>query len=126
DPGMPEEWRTLLRLTGILTGQGPDADVAAIDRFVALETIRRETGRDGGPLAGRDPDDILADVGERVGPERLLDILLRTGPYGDGFGAREGLTLAALESAPHGIDLGPLQPRIPEVLRTASGRIELA
>ena len=63
----------------------------------------------------------------RVGPERLLDLSLRGGPYGDLFGAREdGLTLAKLEAAPHGIDLGPLQPRIPEVLRTASGQIELA
>jgi anaerobic selenocysteine-containing dehydrogenase len=27
---------------------------------------------------------------------------------------------------PHGIDLGPLQPRLPEVLRTPSGMVELA
>jgi anaerobic selenocysteine-containing dehydrogenase len=53
--------------------------------------------------------------------------MLRCGPYGDAFGARPGgLTLAALESAPHGIDLGPLEPRLPEVLRTPSGRVELA
>ena len=31
-----------------------------------------------------------------------------------------------LERSPHGIDLGPLQPRLPEVLRTPSGKIELA
>jgi anaerobic selenocysteine-containing dehydrogenase len=36
------------------------------------------------------------------------------------------LTLAELEAAPHGIDLGPLEPRVPELLRTASGKIELA
>ena len=53
--------------------------------------------------------------------------MLRTGPYGDGFGADpEGLSLAVLEANPHGVDLGPLQPRIPEVLRTPSGMIELA
>jgi anaerobic selenocysteine-containing dehydrogenase len=53
--------------------------------------------------------------------------MLRIGPYGDGFGPREGgLSLAALEAAPHGIDLGPLQPRLPDALRTPSGRIELA
>ena len=33
---------------------------------------------------------------------------------------------AALEANPHGVDLGPLQPRLPEVLRTPSGMIELA
>src|SRR5690606_4520269 len=52
--------------------------------------------------------------------------LLRVGAYGDGFGAKpEGLSLAALLANPHGVDLGPLQPRIPEVLRTASGTVEL-
>jgi anaerobic selenocysteine-containing dehydrogenase len=57
----------------------------------------------------------------------MLDLMLRTGPYGDGFGADpDGLSLAKLEANPHGIDLGPLQPRVPEVLRTPTGRIELA
>ena len=61
------------------------------------------------------------------GIERLLDLRIRSGPYGDGFGTHpDGLTLARIEDAPHGIDLGPLQPRLPEVLRTPSGRIELA
>ena len=36
------------------------------------------------------------------------------------------MTLADLESAPHGIDLGPLRPRLPEALRTPSGSVELA
>ena len=31
-----------------------------------------------------------------------------------------------LEAAPHGIDLGPMRPRLPDVLRTPSGKIELA
>ena len=53
--------------------------------------------------------------------------MLRTGPYGDGFGADpDGLSLAVLEANPHGIDLGPLQPRLPEVLRTPTRKIELA
>jgi anaerobic selenocysteine-containing dehydrogenase len=57
----------------------------------------------------------------------VLDFMLRSGPYGDGFGSEpEGLSLDVLEQNPHGIDLGPLQPRLPDVLRTASGRIELA
>ena len=45
-------------------------------------------------------------------------MLLRSGAY--------GLSLADLEAAPHGIDLGPLEPRLPEVLKTASGTVELA
>jgi anaerobic selenocysteine-containing dehydrogenase len=118
DPDMPAEWETLLRLTGVVTGQGPDADVAAIDRFVALETARRQSADAHSPVHGRDPEELLAEVEPRVGPERILDLLLRAGPY--------RLTLADLEAAPHGIDLGPLEPRVPEVLRTPSGRIELA
>jgi anaerobic selenocysteine-containing dehydrogenase len=127
DPSVHQEWETLLRLTAIVTGQGANADVGAIDEIVAAEAVRREVTRSAGPVAGRDPEEILAALTARRGPERLLDLLLRAGPYGDAFGARpDGLTLAALEATPHGIDLGPLEPRIPEVLRTASGRIELA
>ena len=45
-------------------------------------------------------------------------MMLRGGPY--------DLSLADLEAAPHGIDLGPLEPRLPEILRTPSGKVELA
>jgi anaerobic selenocysteine-containing dehydrogenase len=31
-----------------------------------------------------------------------------------------------MKQHPHGIDFGPLEPRIPEVLRTPSGKVELA
>jgi anaerobic selenocysteine-containing dehydrogenase len=52
---------------------------------------------------------------------------LRTGPYGDGFGARpDGLTLEKLRRNPHGIDLGALKPQLPGVLETPSAKIELA
>jgi anaerobic selenocysteine-containing dehydrogenase len=52
-------------------------------------------------------------------------MLLRVGPYGDGFGRRpEGLTLAKVEAQPHGLDLGPLTPRLDEVIHTVSGAIE--
>ncbi len=124
---VPDEWRTLLRLTGIATGQGPDADIEALDAFVAGELVRREVGKAGNRLEGRDADEILAEINAYSGPERLLELMLRAGPYGDRFGEDpEGLTMAKLEESPHGIDLGPLRPRIPEMLRTPSGRIELA
>jgi anaerobic selenocysteine-containing dehydrogenase len=116
--GMPQEWETILRVAAIAAGQGAGADVEAFDDFVAAESARRETAQAGGRLEGRDPAEVLAEIGDRRGPERLLDLALRAGPY--------DLTLADLEAAPHGVDLGPLQPRVPEVLRTASGRIELA
>ena len=81
------------------------------------------------PVRGRDPDellDLLAKTGRR-GPDRILDLMLRTGPYGESFGGEPGgLTLDALLEAPHGVDLGPLEPRLPEILRTPTGRIQLA
>ncbi len=60
-------------------------------------------------------------------PRRMLDIALRQGPYGAGFAPfASGLRMATLESAPHGIDLGPLQPALPARLRTADRRLQLA
>jgi anaerobic selenocysteine-containing dehydrogenase len=109
--GVPAEWTTLLRLTGVLTGQGPDVDVDALDDFVAATVAKTYA-------PGRDPQEVLAFVAPRRGPERVLDIMLRHGPY--------ELTLTDLEENPHGLDLGPMKPRIPEVLRTPSGKIELA
>jgi anaerobic selenocysteine-containing dehydrogenase len=123
----PAEWELYMRLAGIVAGQGPNGDVAAFDDMVIQTLIQREVGADGSRVAGRDPAELLEALEPRRGPERVLDFLLRTGPYGDGFGSEpEGLTLDLLEQNPHGIDLGPLSPRIPEVLRTASGKIELA
>jgi len=117
-PGMPSEAEAMCRLIGIAAGQGPDADVDGIDDFIALQAVQREVSTAGGRLEGRDPEEVLAELAPRRGAERLLDLLLRAGPY--------DLTLAKLEEAPHGIDLGPLEPRVPEMLRTESGRIELA
>jgi anaerobic selenocysteine-containing dehydrogenase len=125
--GQQPEWRTLLRLAAIVAGQGAGADLDALDDFVVLQRVEHECATPGSPVHGRDPGEIVAALAARRGPERHLDLMLRTGPYGDGFGARpDGLSLAALEAHPHGVDLGPLAPRIPEVLRTPSGKVDLA
>lgn len=121
-----DEWQILLRLAAIAQGQ-PDASLEELDDRVAAEQAaalqRRTTAR----TADLDADGLLAAVAPRRGPERLLDLLLRSGPYGDGFGDDpDGLRLTHLENAPEGVDLGPLQPRLPDVLTTTSGRIELA
>ena len=55
----------------------------------------------------------------------MLDRLVRTGPYGDGYSSEPGgLSLDALRASPHGIDLGPLEPRLPDLLCTESGLLE--
>jgi anaerobic selenocysteine-containing dehydrogenase len=126
-PDQPDEWETVLRLAAIAAGQGPEADLEAWDRLVVQTLAQRESALPGSRVEGRDPDELIAALAGRRGPERVLDFMLRAGPFGDGFGADpEGLTLEKLEAAPHGIDLGPMRPRIPGVLRTPSGKIELA
>ena len=125
-PGRPDEWEIVLRLAAIAAGQGPDADIDVWDRLVLDTVVAREVAMPGSRIAGRDPAELVAELGDRRGPERVLDFMLRTGPFGDGFGADpDGLTLERVAAAPHGIDLGPMRPRIPDVLRTPSGKIEL-
>jgi anaerobic selenocysteine-containing dehydrogenase len=127
DDGQPDEWEVFARLALLLQGMGPEADPAIVDDLTIGALIDAGVGDETSPIHGREPADVLAMLGERRGPERLLDFLVRTGPYGDGFGANPGgLTLDVLIENPHGIDLGPLEPRMPEALRTPSGMIELA
>ena len=124
---VPEEWRTMLRLAGVIAGQGPDADIDALDSMVIATLVQRELADPASRVAGREAEELVEALEPRRGPERLLDFMLRVGPYGDAFGEDpEGLTLDVLEENPHGIDLGALAPRLPDVLRTPSGKIELA
>ncbi|MDP9335275.1 MAG: molybdopterin-dependent oxidoreductase, partial [Actinomycetota bacterium] len=127
EPGEVPEWRSMLRLAGVIGGHGPHADVDVLDDLVVSGLVAKAAARVGSNVEGRDPDELVKALATRRGPERILDLMLRTGPYGDGFGTDpDGLSLAVLEDSPHGIDLGPLQPRIPEVLRTPTGMIDLA
>ncbi|MGI8663949.1 MAG: molybdopterin oxidoreductase family protein [Acidimicrobiales bacterium] len=140
EPGQPDEWEVLAKLALVASGEGAGADPATIDELAVGAMLRSAVTDESGPIFGRDPEEILAMLAPRTGPERLLDLMVRTGPYGDGFARAcrdwahaaslpdgvEPLTLAALIAKPHGIDLGPLVPRLPGVLRTPSGKVELA
>jgi anaerobic selenocysteine-containing dehydrogenase len=118
--GRPAEWQTMLRLIAIARGDGADADIDALDDALYADQVRRAVPPDAAAA-------LLAVRGPWRGPERLLDLSLRLGPYGDRFGRSPGgLTLAAVAAEPRGIDLGALAPRIPELLRTASGKVTLA
>lgn len=71
----------------------------------------------GSPVEGMDVADLRATIEGDDGVEQILDTLLKFGSY--------GLSLAKLKEQPHGIDLGPLEPRLKELLTTPSGRVEL-
>ncbi|HYF45633.1 MAG TPA: molybdopterin-dependent oxidoreductase, partial [Acidimicrobiales bacterium] len=126
DDDVVQEHEILARLALIAAGQGASADPEAVDDLLFDGLLQSMQTAPGSPIADRDPDEIRAACAHLAPEERLLDLMLRAGPYGDGFGADpDGLSLAKLEEHPHGIDLGPLEPRLPGLLKTTSGRIEL-
>jgi anaerobic selenocysteine-containing dehydrogenase len=129
DVDQPDEWQILAKLAGIAQGAGADVDPATIDDYVYGSLLSNLLKDKSSSLHGRSEDEIrtYVDAAKLSGPERILDTLLRSGPYGDAFGANpKGINLQTLRDQPHGVDFGALEPRIPEVLRTPSGKVELA
>jgi anaerobic selenocysteine-containing dehydrogenase len=128
EPGTrPEEWQILLRLAALLAGMSGSSDDATLldDGFFAA-LVEMQCNDPASPAHGGDPKEITASY-TQGGPARLLDLAIRTGPWGDGYGANpDGLTLEKVAAQPNGIDYGPLVPRAREVVRTPSGKIELA
>lgn len=119
DPGdRPHEWEILIRLTGLCTGTpAEDVDVAAIDDGF-FDYLAFTRGLDGAQIR---------KLYEHGGPERMLDLTLRTGPFGDQYGKNPGgLTLDMLKANPNGIDFGPMVPQLPDLLATSDKKIRLA
>lgn len=120
-------WEIITRLTNIFSGRGASADTREMDDNVIRQMIDEEINSAGSEISGMSADEILAALEPRTGAERILDLKLRAGTYGDCFGKKtDGLTLDKLIQNPHGMDLGPLMPGLPGVLSTPSGMIELA
>ncbi|MDP9870282.1 MULTISPECIES: molybdopterin oxidoreductase family protein [Streptosporangium] len=117
-PGQLSEAEILARLTLIVSGQGADADPAALDDMILQQILTGAVEAPGSPFAGQDVARLRAELEGDSGPELMLDAMLKLGPY--------GLSLAKLRDNPNGIDLGPLEPRLKELLNTPSGRVELA
>jgi anaerobic selenocysteine-containing dehydrogenase len=118
DPDRPEEWEILIRLTGLCAGTpAEDVDVAAFDDGF-FDYLAFTQGLDGATIRAHY---------ERGGPERILDLTLRTGPFGDRYGENlDGVTLEKLKAQPNGVNFGPMVPRVPDVLGTADKKIRLA
>jgi anaerobic selenocysteine-containing dehydrogenase len=110
--GQPEEWQSILKIIAITQGKSAKTDIHVLDDAAFEQDTRR--------MMGSLPANIVTASAHLRGPRRLLDLALRMGPY--------DLNLAKVEAANAlgGIDLGELQPRIPNMLRTPSGKVELA
>ncbi len=114
----PQEWEILVRLGAILAGiPAGEVDVEMFDDMLFAERAARH---------GVDGAEAMKATTLR-GPDRIVDLTIRVSPWGDGYGERPGgLTLETLKDHPHGIDFGPMVPKIDDILRTASGDVELA
>ncbi len=125
EPGTRSAWHTALELSRRVMGLA-SLDLEQVDGLVLRQFAERAlaASRFRGEVS---LEQVLERAGKEAGPERILDVLIRLGPYGDGCGSRpDGLTLARVRKHEHGLDLGPLEPMLPGHLATASGRIELA
>jgi anaerobic selenocysteine-containing dehydrogenase len=107
EPGL-DEHTTLARLALIAMGM-PEADPDQVI-WAMVDDRAKRLGLDAGAVQAARP--------ERSPVEALIDVMVRSGPYPD-------LDIDRLKANPHGIDLGPLGPRIPSMLRTVSGQVEL-
>ncbi|MBV5245011.1 molybdopterin-dependent oxidoreductase [Mycolicibacterium sp. PAM1] len=126
-PDRPQEWEILLRLAGAVLGTAvPDVDVRAMDDLYSQGIIHTACQADDTPLSGRDPGEVFEAL-DGVGPERMTDLGIRVGPWGDDLGRRPGgLTLDEVRRHPDGLRLAELEGgRLPDVLTTPSRRIEL-
>ncbi len=126
DADQPDEWEILVKLGLIADGSGPDAQPEAADEAALHNMVHGAVKDPNSSVHGRDADEIIDALGSEPGPARVLDFMLQTGPFGAAFGANpDGASLQLLLDNPHGVDFGALEPRLPEVLRTPSGTIEL-
>ncbi|MBT2447103.1 molybdopterin oxidoreductase family protein [Streptomyces sp. ISL-43] len=120
DPRSPLHGQDPARLAGLLAGaRGPERRLDLMlrlgpygDRFGAEPAMPADAQPGAADAASAD-----AATEPRAGAaDGTPGLAPRLGP---------GLGLERLRAYPHGIDLGPLRPRLPGLLKTRSGRIEL-
>lgn len=117
DDDQRSEAEILARLTLIAGGAPLQVPAAAVDEGFVEQLLTGATQMPGSPVEGMDVATLRATIEGDDGPELILDTMLKFGPY--------GLSLAKLKEKPNGIDLGPLEPRLKELVCTPSGKIEL-
>lgn len=121
--GARPQWWILAELAGRLGG----GDAEAVDTELFEGLLASKVGRPGAACPDVSVEEARVILGGTPGPERLYDLILRSGPNGDRLEKEgEGLSLERVLESKHGIDLGPHEPRLEKILATESGRIELA
>lgn len=124
EPGQLNDWDIFLELVARLQG----VSVAEVEEKQVSGWLEKFVAQGQHPACGTiDLEKARAMLGEVPGPDRLFDILVRTGLYGDAFGQdSEGLTVARIADTPEGLDFGPMEPQLPGRLATPDGLIDLA
>ncbi len=120
EPDSKQQYELLLEIAARINGmQAESLKDMMLDGMLAQICAQAE---DPGAFSAQ----IKRETAQYEDAERFLDILLRLGPYGDQFGANiDGLSLAKVKAAEHGIDLGALEPVLPGCLRTENQHIQL-
>lgn len=121
EPDQRDHWRILCELGARIAG----APWEAVDDLMVKGLLARVTGP-GTRCPDVTPEEAFARLEDRHGPMRMIEAMIRVGPYGDRFDeGSQGLNLRRLRAAEHGLDLGPLAAgRLPEAMPNA--RIQLA
>lgn len=125
----PREWDIGLTFAYLLGSDAPpsESELQAFEDNIVAGAISAYTEHPDSSLNGRDVQEILGQLPES-GVERLLDLGIRAGRWGDAFGQKaEGLTLARIIDEPNGIDLGELrEDRLKEIVRLPGSEMQLA
>lgn len=120
--GLKTMGESLCAITAGLNGISAE-DMDAFMFEGTLERVAKQSEQIGRTL---DTDAIRTEYAGQPGWERVIDLMLRNGPYGDGFDALdEGLSLSKLAARGGSVDLGPLTPQLPDQLKTEGKRIRL-
>lgn len=110
-----EEWRVVMTIAALLRGTPlRDIDTDAMDD----EHFAGMCGQ-----LGLDPERVAA-LAPAHGPERILELAIRGGHFGDRYGERDGLTLDDFKARPHGLLTGIARPGVP--IATTSGKVEIS
>ena len=123
DPRLKDLGEIILELSARMAGLSRDEMDGYVYQGMVDMAIKRAEA-DGYALTGQM---IEAAITGDTSPERFADLMIRSGPYGDQFGNRpDGISLEVIKAhSQASMDLGPLQPRLPDILRTPGKRIDV-